>query len=110
MNKTPFISLTIFLIISLAGIDSFAGNSGPAPVQDDLQQEYAAACTRTPDAMELSIEELQGYIDQCDALQARIEQLGEDRATEKKVYLKRLQMCRDLYVFALEFKKEQQQP
>jgi hypothetical protein len=110
MNKTPLISLATFLIISFAGVGSFAGNSGPAHGQDDLQREYAAACARTQDAMELSMEELQGYIAQCDALQTRIEQLGKDRATEKKVYLKRLQMCRDLYVFALEFKKEQQQP
>ena len=58
--------------------------------------------------MELSADELRDYIDRCTALSNRIEKLDAPHATEKKVYRKRLKMCRDLYLFALEYKNNEQ--
>jgi hypothetical protein len=42
---------------------------------------------------------LKGLIERCEKLRPRIEKLDESAA---KVYLKRLQMCKDLFVFVLE--------
>ena len=50
--------------------------------------------------MDLSAAELKDNIDRCDNLQERINELnGSEGATERKVYTKRLKMCRDLYEF-----------
>jgi len=54
--------------------------------------------------MTLLLEELASLIDRCDALRPKIEKLDE---TPKKVYLKRLRMCRGLYVYVLESKQSE---
>jgi len=51
--------------------------------------------------MTLSRDELTDLIGRCDRLKTRIE--AEDEST-RKVYLRRLGMCRDLYRFVLESK------
>lgn len=53
--------------------------------------------------MAFSVEELRRLVDRCDALKPRIEKLEEP---QRKVTLKRLQMCRDLYAFVLEMKEK----
>jgi hypothetical protein len=67
--------------------------------QEDWKAEFDDVCSKTTDAMALTKTELKGLIDRCDRLKPRIERLDESAA---KVYLKRLKMCKDLYVFALE--------
>ena len=85
-------------------------NSAYAQDQDDWKQEYADICAKTQDAMGLTVEELKGYIERCEKLQERIDKLSGPQAdTERKVYTKRLKMCRELYVFALEYKEHKQQ-
>jgi hypothetical protein len=54
--------------------------------------------------MEFSAGELRHLIARCDALKPRIEKLDEP---QRKVTLKRLQMCRDLYAYVLEAKENQ---
>jgi hypothetical protein len=54
--------------------------------------------------MVLSIAELKGLIVRCDKLKPQIEM--EEEST-RKVYLRRLQMCRDLYRFVLENKERE---
>ena len=51
--------------------------------------------------MTLSAEELKDLIARCDQLKPRIE--AEEEST-RKVYLRRLRMCRDLYKYVLENK------
>jgi len=51
--------------------------------------------------MSFTPDELKSLVGRCDALKPRIEKLEE---TQRKVYLKRLQMCRDLLAFVLESK------
>ncbi len=79
--------------------------TGPAfaIAQEDWKAEFANICSKTENPMPLSADELRSLIDRCDRLKPRIEQL-EDSA--QKVYLKRLKMCRDLFVFVLESKSK----
>lgn len=77
----------------------------PASVyaQDDWKKEFEEVCSRTDDAMSLSKDELKALVARCDKLKPLIEKLDE---TEKKVYLRRLQLCRDLFSFVLESKEK----
>ncbi|MBI5631867.1 MAG: hypothetical protein HZA15_00065 [Nitrospirae bacterium] len=67
--------------------------------QNDWRAEFDDICSRTEQAMDLSKEELRVLIERCDRLKPGIEKLEE---TEKKVYLRRLQLCRNLFAFALD--------
>jgi len=82
------------LVVLLAANAAFAG--------EDWRKEFDEVCAMTQDAMTLTAEELRGLIERCDKLKPAIEALDE---SERKVFLKRLQMCRDLYVFVLESKE-----
>ncbi len=68
----------------------------------DWKKEYEDICSKTSDAMALTEDELKTLIERCDRLKSVIEALDDE--STKKVYLKRLQMCRDLYQFCLEQK------
>ncbi len=78
--------------------------SGPSVSQaeDRWKPEYEAVCSKTDVAMTLSAEELKDLIARCDALKPQIE--AEEEPT-RKVYLRRLQMCRELYIYVLENRK-----
>jgi hypothetical protein len=76
---------------------------GVAHAQEDWKNEFDDICGKTQDAMDYSSEELRHLIDRCDRIMPLIEKLDQ---TRRKVYLKRLQMCRDLFVFALESKEK----
>lgn len=71
---------------------------------EDWKREFDILCSKTQDAMEFSKGELRDLIARCDALKPRIEKLDEP---QRKVTLKRLQMCRDLYAYVLEAKENQ---
>jgi hypothetical protein len=64
--------------------------------------EFEAVCSKTDVAMALSPEELKGLIAGCDRLKPKIE--AQEEST-RKVYLRRLQMCRELYKYLLETKE-----
>lgn len=87
--------LAVQLIAGILLINSFAS----ASAQEDWKLEFEDACRKTQTAMALSAEELTGLIDRCNKLHGRLHEL---KGSEKKVYAKRLEMCRDLYVFALD--------
>jgi len=111
-SKQPMKKITLFFFINLLFLfsfngHSFIGNLSNAHAQQDWKQEYADICAKTQNAMGLSEADLKDYIDRCDNLQERIGELdGAKGETERKVYTKRLKMCRDLYVFALNYKEE----
>jgi hypothetical protein len=69
--------------------------------QDDWKKEFEDICSQTQDALLFTPEELKGLVGRCDALKPRIEKLDE---SQKKIYLKRLHMCRDLFTYAIESK------
>jgi len=72
-----------------------------ASAQDDWKKEFEDICSKTQDSTSFTADELRILVGRCDALRPRIEKLDE---TQRKVYLKRLQMCRDLLAFVLESK------
>ena len=67
--------------------------------QNDWKAEFDDICAKTDQAMTLSKEELTILIERCEKLKPIIEQFEE---TQKKVYLRRLQLCRNLFVFTLD--------
>ena len=83
--------------------------TGPLPfgpsaslAQEEWKAEFDAVCSKTDVAMTLSVGELKDLIERCVQLEKRIE--AQDEST-RKVYLRRLQMCRDLYKYLLETKE-----
>lgn len=70
--------------------------------EDDWKKEFEEICSRTDNAMSFTKEELKNPIAGCDRLKSDIEKLDE---STRKVYLKRLQMCRDFFAFTLESKE-----
>jgi hypothetical protein len=75
---------------------------GPAHAQDDWRREFDSICAKTQDADTFSPQELKELISRCDALKSRVEKLEE---SPRKVALKRLQMCKDLFVYILQSKE-----
>jgi len=75
-----------------------------AMAQEDWEKEFQAVCGKTDDAMTLTIQELRTLVERCDDLKASIDKL---EGSARKVFMKRLQMCRDLYAFTLETKEQE---
>ena len=98
------IALAAALVV-LAGAPVFSDGiyaaAAAASAQDDWKKEFEDICSKTQDSMSFTPDELKSLVGRCDALKPRIAKLDE---TQKKVYLKRLQMCRDLLAFVLESK------
>lgn len=69
----------------------------------EWKAEFDAVCGQTDNAAAMSVADLKKALAQCDALQPKIEAL---EATPRKIYLKRLKMCRNLYTYLLEGKEK----
>lgn len=93
--------LLLMLLIALVPALSMPlpSASAVASPEGDWRSEFDDVCGRTQDSMMLSKNEVRLLVERCDRLRPRIERLDESAS---KVYLKRLQMCRDLFVFILE--------
>ncbi len=76
---------------------------GVVYAQDDWKMEFDDVCSKTQDAMAFTPDELRNLISRCDKLKPFVEKLDE---TQRKVFLRRLQFCRDLFVFVLESKEK----
>ena len=102
----PFIlvmSTIIFLGIQWTGKNSLTG-VGIVFAQEEWKGEFETICSKTQDAMTFSVDELKDLISRCDKLKPAIEKLD---ASSKKVYLRRLKLCKDLFVFVLGTKEKQ---
>ncbi len=91
-TRIAVLALAAALLIALGIVSG-------AHAEDDWKAEFADICSKTNDPMALPKSEIRKLIDRCDKLKSRIEMLDE---STRKVYLKRLQMCKELFVFALE--------
>ena len=100
INKI-LIRLTVVTVINLSVFLQTAHGG------DTWRTDFDTACAQSNNAMTLSIPELKKLIELCDQLQNIIN--GQDE-TVRKVFLKRLQLCRNLYVFVLEAKTQEQGP
>ncbi|HXX58975.1 MAG TPA: hypothetical protein VEI96_13325 [Thermodesulfovibrionales bacterium] len=76
---------------------------GAAEAQEEWKMEFDDLCSKTQDAMAFRSDELRSLITRCDKLKPSIEKLDE---ASRKVYSKRLQMCRDLFSYVLESKEK----
>jgi len=96
----------VFLLLALASVVSFSQvreenlvmAAGPVFAQEDWKGEFEDVCSKTQDAMTFSADELKNLIVRCDKLKPLIDKLDE---SPRKVYLRRLQLCKDLFVFVL---------
>lgn len=101
--KRVFFCLLMTVMLS-AGFQSIyntaAFSAEPSP---QWKVEFDAVCGQTDNAADMSVAALKKALEQCDALQPKIESL---EATPRKIYLRRLQMCRNLYTYLLEGKEK----
>ena len=105
-RSAPVILCAVATAIFLSGnpLLTVSPSFGPTVslAQEKWKAEYESVCSDTDIAMTLSEEELRGRIARCDQLKQKIE--AEEEST-RKVYLRRLQMCRELYQYVLDSKK-----
>lgn len=76
----------------------------PALAEEPWQASFERTCSKSSEAMSLSVEELRALLDECAALETVI---GKQEASLRKVYTKRLQLCRNLFAYMLEYKTAQ---
>ena len=109
MRNLFLVTFTSLLYLCFFHGNSIVSNLSNAYAQPDWKQEYAEICSKTQNVMSLTSKELKDYVDRCDKLQDRINELnGTEGPSERKVYTKRLKMCRDLYDFTLNFKENKE--
>jgi hypothetical protein len=106
MNKRGTLVIAMAMVLTvLSGIVVHTNGLLAAPAvslaQDDWKKEFEDICSQTQDVMSFTPEELKALVGRCDALRPRIEKLDQ---SQKKIYLKRLLMCRDLFTYAIESK------
>ncbi len=97
------ILLLCWFLAALLAVSKGPLSSGLAYSQEDWRKEFDEICSKTENAMAFSVEELRSLVGRCDALKSRVEKLEEP---ERKITLRRLQMCRDLYAFVSEMKEK----
>lgn len=103
MKKIILFTFIGLLFLGFSNVGNLTGNSGIAYAQQDWHEEFAAVCSHTQNAMTLTNAELQDLIDRCGKLEERLTEL---QGSEKKVYTKRLEMCKNLYTFTLDYKNK----
>lgn len=91
--------MTLFFAPPVVG--NYGGMCAAAAAEDLWKQELMDICSKTDEAMSFSKDELKILLQRGEKLRPVIEALEE---TPRKVYLKRLQMCINLYSFVLESK------
>lgn len=77
----------------------------PVRGEEPWQETFEKTCSRSNEAMTLSVEELRALVESCNQLEKVIE---KQEPSVRKVYLKRLQLCRNLYAYMLEYRQNGQ--
>jgi hypothetical protein len=101
--------IVMLLFIGFVGgvyASNVPNSSASEAAQEAWQKEFDQVCSKTQDAMSLSQEELTVLVQRCDALMPKLAKLDD---TRKKVYMGRLRMCRELYAYVLDSKKNEKQ-
>ena len=92
--------MTLFFTPPVVG--NYGGICAAATAEDLCKRELMEICSKTDEAMSFSKDELKILLQRGEKLRPVIDALEE---TPRKVYLKRLQMCINLYSFVLESKE-----
>jgi hypothetical protein len=99
-GRRVFLGAVFWAALGLAaGRGGTALAQAPAAAAQDWKKEFEDICGKTQDAMALPLEELKTLVSRCDKLKPQLEKLDE---SQRKVYSRRLQVCRDLYQFVIE--------
>jgi len=99
--------LAILALQSLAPhhpLTAFADTARPLSAGEEWKKEFEEVSSMTQDVMTLTPDWLRALIARCETLKPVIEKLEEH---SRKVYLKRLEMARKMFLFALEYKEGQ---
>lgn len=99
--STAITALIVTLLCAPTISPRYQGLCPIAFAEEIWKQEFMEICSRTDDSMSFSRDELKMLLQRGEKLKPAIEALEE---TPRKVYLKRLQMCMNLYLFLLESK------
>ena len=96
------------LVTATTVLGGLAPGRGPTPLAralaaDDWRTEFDAICAKTQDAMALPLDELRSLVARSDKLLPELEKL---EPSQRKVFVKRLQGCRNLYAFVLESRQK----
>jgi hypothetical protein len=81
----------------------FRAGSGTAYAEEAWKREFDDICSQTEASGTLTKEQLRDLIARGEKLRPVIETLDE---SARKVYLKRLQMCLDLFSYAIDIKEK----
>jgi hypothetical protein len=86
------------ILAALFAAVAAAGAAEPGGEPADWRVEFEAVCSQTDSSMTLTSEELAQLVARCDRL---IEQIGAEAEVVRRVYLKRLKNCRELFAYVL---------
>ncbi len=95
MKKTTLVSALALMIL-------FAWHYALA--QESWRAEFDEVCGKTDQSMTMKLEELKEMVARCDKLKTQIE---ASDSPQKKVLLKRLEMCRNLYSYMVEAREKE---
>lgn len=71
---------------------------------EDWRTEFDYICGKTEESMTMKLEELKDLITRCEKLKPVIENLDHP---QKKVFLKRIEMCKNLFGYMLEVREKE---
>lgn len=71
---------------------------------EDWKTEFDNLCGKTEESMTMKVDELKDLVARCDKLKPIIE--GSDHP-QKKIFLKRLEMCKKLFSYMVEVKEKE---
>lgn len=104
MNCMCRIAIVLAIILSVLTVEMGAGSlMTTAWAEEAWKEKLMELCAKTDMAMTLSPQELKELIAGCEKLQPVIQGLEE---SPRKVYGKRLKMCRDLFEYVLRSKTD----
>ncbi len=107
MRRSPLVLLSVIgATVFLSGNPMLTGSPSIGPAVsvagEGWKAEFESVCSQTNVAMALSVNELKDLVARCVKLAPEIE--AQEEST-RKVYLRRLRMCSDLYKYVLETKE-----
>jgi hypothetical protein len=95
------VALALSICCALLPLPRAAAAEGGG-AEKDWRAEFEEVCSKTDASMTMTDEELAQAVARCDGLLGRI---GAEPDVVQRVYLKRLQKCRDLFAYVLETRK-----
>lgn len=101
MTRCCLLLVLLLLLIPFSNA-STAETPSPLPSVETVQADFEAILGYTFDVMSLSKDELQKLIADCDRLAPQLVAFPE---SPRKVYRRRLEMARNLFLFTLENRK-----